>query len=223
VSLKGKQNPSDRLILALPKGRLFDPSLRLLKRVGITADGLTEEGRRLTVDLPEQRLRLMIVRAVDVPTYVEYGAADIGIVGKDQLLEQNREVYEPLDLEFGHCRVVLAEPAPGARPPVSVSSKVRVATKYPNITERFFSEKGIPVEIIKLYGSIELAPLVGLADQIVDLSATGETLRQHGLRVLEEITTSTARLIVNRASLKIKHARIKLLIRDIKSAIGKTT
>jgi ATP phosphoribosyltransferase len=185
----------------------------------------------LTVDLPEQKLRLMIIRAVDVPTYVEYGAADIGIVGKDQLLEQNREVYEPLDLGFGRCRVVLAQPSteaneggrgqgPGdTRRPAPLSTKVRVATKYPNITERFFLEKGVPVEIIKLYGSIELAPLVGLADQIVDLSDTGETLRQHGLEVVEGIAGSTARLIVNRASLKMKHERIKSLIRDIKQAV----
>jgi ATP phosphoribosyltransferase len=210
----------DPLVIALPKGRLFVPSLLLLKHLGASPEGLTEDGRKLTFDLPEQRLRLMIVRAVDVPTYVEYGAADLGIAGKDQLLEQNREVYEPLDLGFGRCRLVLAEPAlRGSNHPVS--TKVRVATKYPNITERFFSEKGIPVEIIKLYGSIELAPLVGLADQIVDLSDTGETLRQNGLAVLEQIAASTARLIVNRASLKIKHERIKSLIREVKRVLGR--
>jgi len=215
--MASRSDPSGKapLVIALPKGRLFEPTLRLLKRVGILFDA-TEENRRLTFELPDHRFRLMILRAVDVPTYVEYGAADIGIVGKDQLLEQNRAVYEPLDLGFGGCRVVLAQLREGFPDRLA---KVRVATKYLNITERYFSQKGIPVEIVKLYGSIELAPLVGLSDQIVDLSATGETLRQHGLIIVEEIAQSTARLIVNRASLKIKHKEIKSFIRELKEAL----
>lgn len=213
-----KKRQDKPLTFALPKGRLFNESLLLLKRLGIHVNGLVEDGRRLTFDTPDQRFRLLIIRAVDVPTYVEYGAADLGIVGKDQLLEQNREVYEPLDLGFGHCRVVLAQPYTVA--PVRVA-KVRVATKFPNVTERYFSEKGIPFETIKLYGSIELAPMVGLADQIVDLSASGETLRQHGLEVVEEIAWSTARLIVNRASLKIRHRKVKSLVHAIKGVVGK--
>ena len=216
MSIVGKA-AIDPLVIALPKGRLFEPTVLLLKRIGIPMDGIAEEGRRLTLDLPQHQLRLMIIRAVDVPTYVEYGAADIGIVGKDQLIEQNREVYEPLDLGFGECRLVLAQPN---RASLERCAKVRVATKYANTTERYFSRKGIPVEIIKLYGSIELAPLVGLADQIVDLSATGETLRQNGLTVVDEIAVSTARLIANRVSLKVKHQRMKRLIHQIKGALG---
>ena len=206
------ENP---LVIALSKGRLLAPSISFLKRLEITPAGLNEESRRLTFDQPEKNIRVILVRATDVPTYVEYGAADVGIVGKDLLLEQMRDVYEPLDLGYGPCKIVLAEREGGEIRPGG-RSKLRVATKYPNITERYFSEKGIPIEIVKLYGSIELAPLVGLAEQIVDLSSSGETLRAHPLKVVEELARCTARLIVNRASLKLKYPTVQELIEKIK-------
>ncbi|TAK07375.1 MAG: ATP phosphoribosyltransferase [Candidatus Manganitrophaceae bacterium] len=206
------------ITIALSKGRLLGLTIPFLSRLGIAPAELSEESRRLTFDVPEKKVKIILVRATDVPTYVEYGAADIGIVGKDLLLEQMREVYEPVDLGYGFCRIVLAEPSGngnGAGRP-NGHSKLRVATKYPNITERYFLEKGIPIEIIKLYGSIELAPLVGLADQIVDLTSSGETLRTHHLSVVDEIAQCTARLIVNRASLKIKYPAVQKLIAAVK-------
>ena len=161
------------------------------------------------------------MRATDVPTYVEYGCADIGVVGKDTLLEQNKDLYEPLDLKFGYCRLVVAEPKalrqnddPGSW------SNIRVATKYPNVTERYFAAKGIQVELIKLYGSMELAPLVGLSERIVDLVSTGATLRDNGMVEVETIAEITTRLIVNRASLKTKHARIRRIIDALEGVIG---
>ncbi len=209
------ENP---LVIALPKGRLLAPSILFLKQLEIAPPGLSEESRRLTFDQPEKNVRVILVRATDVPTYVEYGAADIGIVGKDLLLEQMRDVYEPLDLGYGPCRIVLAERDEGENR-TEGRSKLRVATKYPNITERYFSEKGIPIEIVKLYGSIELAPLVGLAEQIVDLSSSGETLRAHHLKVVDEIAQCTARLIVNRASLKLKYPTVRNMIETIKNRL----
>ncbi|MFY9268186.1 MAG: ATP phosphoribosyltransferase [Candidatus Manganitrophaceae bacterium] len=212
------------LTLALPKGKLLSPTVAFLNRLGIAPAGLSETSRRLTFDVPEKKIQLILVRATDVPTYVEYGAADVGIVGKDLLLEQMPDVYEPIDLGYGFCRLVLAAPDEKGEglAPSNGYSKLRVATKYPNITERYFSEKGVPIEIIKLYGSIELAPLVGLADQIVDLTSTGETLRTHDLSVVDEIAQCTARLIVNRASLKLKYPAIQELITAMKNALKET-
>ena len=208
------------ITLALSKGRLLRTTIPLLDTLGIAPAELSEESRRLTFDVPEKKVKIILVRATDVPTYVEYGAADIGIVGKDLLLEQMRDVYEPVDLGYGFCRIVLAGPSgngAGERP--NGHSKLRVATKYPNITERYFLEKGIPIEIIKLYGSIELAPLLGLSDQIVDLTSSGETLRTHHLSVVDEIAQCTARLIVNRASLKIKYPAVQKMIEAIKKEL----
>jgi len=214
------------LVIALPKGRLLDPSILLLKELGILPKGLTESSRRLIHDAEKKAVRVLLVRAVDIATYVEHGAADMGIAGKDLLLEQMRDVYEPVDLGYGSCKVVLAQPEPkgkgGASPEpgkASHQTKLRIATKYPNITERYFAEKGMPIEIVKLYGSIELAPLVGLADQIVDLSSSGETLRAHHLMVVEELVQCSARLIVNRASLRLKYPRIQNMIDTIKKAV----
>jgi ATP phosphoribosyltransferase len=163
----------------------------------------------------------MIVRATDVPTYVEYGCADLGIVGKDTLLEQEKDLYEPLDLRFGYCRMVVAEPAELSRDddPARWTS-IRIATKYPNCTERYFTGKGVQVEIIKLYGSIELAPLVGLSERIVDLVSTGETLKQNGLVEVETIAEITTRLIVNRASLKTRQKRISQIIKGLERHVG---
>lgn len=212
---------ADGLAIALPKGRLFAESLALFSRLGVEAVGALEEGRRLVVEDPARGWRFLSIRAADVPTYVEHGAADAGIVGKDQLLEQPRDVYEPLDLKFGHCRLVVAEPAALSRGDDPRRwSFVRVATKYPNLTERHFAARGVQVEVLKLGGSVELAPLVGLAERVVDLVATGRTLRENGLVEVEEIARASARLIVNRASLKTKHAEVRRLIEALQALVG---
>jgi ATP phosphoribosyltransferase len=203
------------LTLALPKGRLLKPALELLTRMGL--DGVDVASRKLIFADEQRDLRVLILKPGDIPTYVEYGAADLGIVGKDILLEQEPDVYEPLDLGFGFCRLVVAEPAElWERDDPAKWSWVRVATKYPNLTERYFSERGIQVELIRLDGSIELAPLVGLADRIVDLVQSGETLRANGLVEVAEIVRSTARLIVNRASLKTGYGPISGWIEAMK-------
>ena len=207
------------LTLALPKGRLLDPALALLEGMGIT--GLEADSRRLLFADPAAGLRFILLKPADVPTYVEYGAADLGIVGKDILLEQEPDVYEPVDLGFGFCRLVVAEPRElWERDDPAKWSWVRVATKYPRLTERYFSTRGIQVEMVRLDGSIELAPLVGLAERIVDLVQSGETLRANGLVEVAEILTSTARLIVNRASLKTGHARVSALIHAIRQEVS---
>jgi len=206
------------LSLALPKGKLLPPSIAFLGRLGISHPNLSKESRRLIFEFPDQEMRIVLVRATDVPTYVEHGATDLGIVGDDLLMEQMRDLYEPLDLEYGRCKVVLAEMnRKGTR--FSHFSKLRVATKYPNITDNFFSKKGVPIEIVKLYGSLELAPEMGLADQIVDISDTGETLRLHSLNVVEEIMSCSARLIVNRASWKLKYVVIQKWIQAIQRVL----
>lgn len=207
---------NDYITIAIPKGRILQESVALFKKIGINCDELLSDTRKLIFEDPEQRLRYMIVRATDVPTYVEYGCADLGIVGKDTLMEQQKDLYEPLDLKFGYCRLVVAEPAELSRTddPRSWSS-IRIATKYPNVTEQYFAGKGVQVEIIKLYGSIELAPLVGLSERIVDLVSTGETLRQNGLVEVETIAEITCRLIINRASLKTRHNRIAPMLEGL--------
>ena len=205
------------LAIALSKGKLFEPAMELLARVGLISRKISRESRRLVFENPASGTTIMIVRPSDVPTYVEYGAVDAGIVGADVLMEQATDVYEPLDLGFGACRLAVA--APAAIRSNGRVSKLRVATKYPNVTERHFTNKGIPIEIIKLYGSIELAPMVGLADCIVDLISTGKTLKAHHLVVKEIIASSTARLIVNRASLKLKYQRINELIEALRKGL----
>jgi len=205
------------LTIALSKGKLFEPAMELLARVGLISRKISRESRRLVFENPASGTTIMIVRPSDVPTYVEYGAVDAGIVGADVLMEQATDVYEPLDLGFGACRLAVA--APAAIKSNGRVSKLRVATKYPNVTERHFTHKGIPIEIIKLYGSIELAPMVGLADCIVDLISTGKTLKAHHLVVKEIIASSTARLIVNRASLKLKYQRINELIEALRKGL----
>lgn len=207
------------LTLALPKGRLLEPALTLLGGMGIK--GLDPDSRRLLLTDESTGLRFILLKPADVPAYVEYGAADLGIVGKDILLEQEPDVYEPVDLGFGFCRLVVAEPRElWERDDPAKWSWVRVATKYPNLTERYFSARGIQVEIVRLDGSIELAPLVGLAERIVDLVQSGETLRANGLVEVAEIVTSTARLIVNRASLKTAHARVSALIQAMRQEVS---
>jgi len=211
---------SKPLTLALPKGRLLKPSVALLRGMGF--DRIPVESRRLIFTDQLRGLRVLILKPVDIPAYVEYGAADLGIVGKDILLEQEPNIYEPLDLGFGFCRLVVAEPEElWKSDDPSKWSWVRVATKYPNLAERYFTERGIQVELIRLDGSLELAPLVGLAERIVDLVQSGETLRANGLVEVAEITKSTARLVVNRASLKTEYAEVSRFIGSMKAGVSR--
>ncbi|MCA9452041.1 MAG: ATP phosphoribosyltransferase [Nitrospiraceae bacterium] len=212
---------SERITIAFSKGKLLDPTLELFRQAGYTGYHVRADDRRLILEFPEHGHRVLIVRPSDVPAYVEYGAADLGVVGKDVLLEQSPDVYEPVDLNLGVCRLVVARPN-GPQLVQRMSSKLRVATKYPTITERYFNQQGLPVELIKLYGSIELAPLVGLADRIVDLVETGNTLKANNLVEDEVIAWSSARLIVNRASLKMKHAVITELIARVKKILSRS-
>ncbi len=211
---------SDYLTFALPKGRIMQDAMALFAKIGITCPEMDDPGRKLVFENHVDKFRFMAVRATDVPTYVEHGCADVGVVGKDTLLEQGKDLYEPLDLQFGYCRLVVAEPKALRQDDDPAGwSNIRVATKYPYVTEKFFASKGIQVEIIKLYGSIELAPLVGLAERIVDLVSTGGTLKDNGMVEVETIAEVTSRLIVNRASLKTKHRRITRLIEDLETVI----
>jgi ATP phosphoribosyltransferase len=206
---------TERLTLALPKGRLLDGALDLLRDVGV--DGVDQASRRLIFDDGGRGLRLLFLKPADVPAYVTYGAAHLGIVGKDILLEQEPDVYEPLDLGFGFCRLVVAEPRElFERDDPGKWSWVRVATKYPRLTEQYFSARGVQVELVRLDGSIELAPLVGLAERIVDLVQSGETLRVNGLVEVAEIARSTARVIVNRAAMKTEYTAVGRLIDELR-------
>jgi ATP phosphoribosyltransferase len=211
---------SQGVTIALSKGKLLLPTLALFRQAGYSGYHVQDGDRRLILEFPDHGHRILIVRPSDVPVYVEYGAADLGVVGKDVLLEQSPDVYEPVDLGLGVCKLVVAKPN-GQTPIQRLSSKLRVATKYPNMTERFFNQQGLPVELIKLYGSIELAPLVGLADRIVDLVETGKTLKANNLVEEEIIAWSSARLIVNRASLKMKHAMVTEVLTRIKKQVTK--
>jgi len=193
------------LTLALSKGRILEDSAPLLARLGLAPKSGLDD-RALRLPSRDRDVELLIIRPADVPTYVEHGAADLGIVGKDVLMEHGGDgLYEPLDLGFAKCRLVVAAP----RGRAATAQRPRVATKYPEITRRWFGEKGEQVEIIKLYGSMELAPLVGLADYIVDLVDTGNTLRANGLEEIETIAPITARLVVNKAAMKMKHASLR--------------
>ncbi len=209
------------LTIAIPKGRILSESIELFGKISINLDSMLEDSRKLIFEYPAQNLRALIVRATDVPTYVEHGCADIGIVGKDTLLEQGKDIYEPLDLGFGYCRMMVAGLAgDDVAQRTGQGAHIRVATKYPHIAERYFASRGVQAEIIKLYGSIELAPLVGLSECIVDLVSTGETLRQNGLIELENIAEITTRLVVNRASLKTKHVRIRSIIDGLEEVLS---
>lgn len=214
----------DALTLALPKGRVLKEAVSVFAAAGFPElREVLEDSRRLLFRFPARALTVLVVRDGDVPTYVEQGAADCGVCGKDVLLEQERAVYEPLDLGIGACRLVVAAPASpvdGGAPRAEAhrSGLPRVATKFPRLAARHYAQKGEQVEIIRLSGAIELAPLVGLAERIVDLVQTGETLRQNGLAEVETILHATSRLIVNRASLKTKPRRLNTLIADLRRA-----
>jgi ATP phosphoribosyltransferase len=208
---------NDLIAVALPTGRLFPEAVDLFVAQGFAGVKTLLDSRRLTVEDRAAGLRFLALKPVDIPVYVEHGAADMGIVGKDLLLEQGRDVYEPLDLGFGICRLVVAEPASvRLREVPQAVSCLRVATKYPRLTERHFSQKGIQVEIVHLSGSVELAPSMGLAERVVDLVDTGRTLRENGLVEVEEILRASARLIVNRASLKTRYEAIQKVIEALR-------
>ncbi|MCL4316144.1 MAG: ATP phosphoribosyltransferase [Gammaproteobacteria bacterium] len=208
------------LTIALSKGRILHETLPLLAHAGITPAEDVDKSRKLILATSQPDVKLLIIRATDVPTYVEYGAADLGVAGKDVLMEYDGDgLYEPLDLKIARCRMMVAG-VPGAPPS---GGRLRVATKYVNVTRRYYAEQGEQVEIIKLYGSMELAPLVGLAGRIVDLVDTGNTLKANGLAPLETIANISARLIVNKAAMKMKHARIKALIVKLAEAVEKNS
>jgi ATP phosphoribosyltransferase len=202
------------ITIALSKGRIFDETVPLLKAAGIVARGDPEKSRKLILRTNRNDVRLIIVRATDVPTYVQYGAADLGVAGKDVLDEHGGQgLYQPLDLKIARCRMVVAVPAGyDYRRAVRQGARIKVATKYVQTAREHFAAKGMHVDLIKLYGSMELAPLTGLADAIVDLVSTGKTLKANRLKVVEEIAPLSARLIVNQAALKVKRAAIQPLL-----------
>ncbi len=200
------------LTIAMPKGRLTDDALAFLGRAGYAIPTNGDATRKLVLDADDGRLRYILVKPSDVPIFVEYGAADVGIAGLDVLREANRDVYEPLLLPFGHCRLVVAGPAGRPGRPLRLERSPRIATKFPRLTEAFFRQRGIAPEIIFMSGSVELAPLVGLADLIVDLVQTGVTLRENGLAELRVILESQAVLIANRASYRLKAEPVRALI-----------
>ena len=209
----------DMITIAVSKGRIFDESLALMAKMNITVSQQDLEGRKLVLPTNQENIRLLIIRATDVPTYVQYGAAELGIAGKDILLEFNGQgIYEPLDLGIAKCRLMVAEVEDAKH---VGQRRMRVATKYVTSTRRHFAAKGQQVELIKLYGSMELAPMLGLADCIVDLVATGGTLKANGLVATEHIADISSRLIVNQAAMKIKSAKLKPLIEQFSLARDK--
>ncbi len=205
------------LTFALAKGRLANKTMELLEKIGITCDEMKDKDSRKLIFVNEElKLKFFLSKGPDVPTYVEYGAADIGVVGKDTILEENRRVYEVLDLGYGKCRMCVCGPR-NAKELLKHHEMIRVATKYPNIAkDYFYNMKHQTVDIIKLNGSVELGPIVKLSDVIVDIVETGSTLKENGLEVLEEIRPLSARMIVNQVSMQMEPERIKKLIADLK-------
>lgn len=206
------------LTFALAKGRLATKTLSILESIGITCEEMKDkDSRKLIFVNEEQKLKFFLAKATDVPTYVEYGAADIGVVGRDTILEEDKKIYEVLDLDIGKCRMCVAGPE-SARELLNSGQMIRVATKYPKIAkDYFFNKKHQTVEIIKLNGSIELAPIVGLSEVIVDIVETGTTLKENGLTVLEEILPLSARMVVNQVSMKMEHERIAAIIEKLRN------
>jgi ATP phosphoribosyltransferase len=210
-----------QLVIALSKGRIFKETLPLLEKSGIKPVDDPDSSRKLILDTNQPHIKLLIVRATDVPTYVQYGAADIGVAGKDVLLEHGGDgLYEPLDLRIARCKMMVAGKVEDQAQAEPVGARLRIATKYINSTQRYYAAKGQQVEVIKLYGSMELAPLVGLADRIVDLVDTGNTLKANGLTPLEHMADISSRLIVNKASMKMKHRAVKTLIDAMGQAVA---
>jgi ATP phosphoribosyltransferase len=214
-----KSGPQDRLVLALPKGRIMKHAARLFAEAGYDLSPIFDGSRKLQFDCGP--LHVLVVRSSDVPTYVAYGAADIGVAGRDVLDEQRRDLYEPLDLGIGACRMVVAEPSSS---PVDESShsQLRIATKYPVITRRYLQSRGITADVIKLQGAVELGPLTGLADRIVDLVETGETMRQNGLVVVDVVMHVTSRLVVNPTSLKLRSQAVADLVTRLGHVVARS-
>lgn len=208
------------LTFALAKGRLAKKTLALLEQIGITCEEMKDPDTRKLIFVNEElKMKFFLSKATDVPTYVEYGAADIGVVGKDTILEEGRNLYEVMDLGFGKCRMCVCGPA-SARELLKKNEIIRVASKYPVISKDYFNNrKHQTVEIIKLNGSVELAPIVGLSEVIVDIVETGSTLRENGLEVLEEVCPLSARMVVNQVSLKMENERIHRLLEDLNRLI----
>lgn len=209
----------DYLTIALPKGKVFGKSVKMLAKIGYTAEDLRDDSRKLIITNEKEKIRFIITKTADLPTYVEYGAADIGIIGKDVLMEDSKDVYELLDLKFSLCRIMVAVPEALKQEKLSDYAHMRVATKYPNIAEKFFHSMGMQMEFIKLNGSIELAPMVGLAEIIVDIVETGSTLKANNLVEVAHIQVATARLIANRVSFKMKFDRINKLTEELKALL----
>ena len=208
------------LTFALAKGRLATKTLSILETIGITCEEMKDKDSRKLICVNEElKLKFFLAKATDVPTYVEYGAADIGVVGRDTILEEDKKIYKVLDLDIGKCRMCVAGPE-SARELLNSGQMIRVATKYPKIAkDYFFNKKHQTVEIIKLNGSIELAPIVGLSEVIVDIVETGTTLKENGLSVLEEIIPLSARMVVNQVSMKMEHERIAAIIEKLRSRV----
>ncbi len=214
------------LTIALPKGKLATDSVKLLNQAGLNCGEIEEDSRKLMFEFPQAEVRIIICRPTDIPTYVEYGAADIGFVGKDTLVEQNLDVAELVDLKFGFCRFVVAMPEE-TQPPklpdgtydLSVLNHKRAATKFPRVAQMFFSERGMQVTPIKLHGNIELAPRVGLAEMIIDIVSTGATLKQNKLVEIAPIMEATTRMIANRVSYRLKYERIQGLAEKLRELV----
>ncbi len=207
------------LTIALGKGRLAKHTMELFEKIGITCEEMKDKSTRKLIFVNEEhKLRFFLAKGPDVPTYVEHGAADIGVVGRDTILEENRDIYEVLDMDYGKCRMCICGPKE-AKELLETKELIRVATKYPKIAKDYFYEKDQTVEIIKLNGSIELAPIVELSDVICDIVETGSTLRENGLVVLEEVCDLSARIVVNQVSMRMENERITKLISDLKKAL----
>ncbi|MFV1993002.1 MAG: ATP phosphoribosyltransferase [Acidiferrobacterales bacterium] len=216
---------NDTINIALSKGRVLEETLPLLARAGITPTEDPNKSRKLIFDTNNPKVKLTIIRAADVPTYVQFGAADLGVSGKDVLMEFNGEgIYELLDLNIARCRLMVAEPESLAKKDDPQQwTRLRIATKYVNITRKHFAAKGIQTDIIKLYGSMELAPLVGLADRIVDLVSTGATMKANKLVEVEHIADISSWLVANKASMKMKHESVKSLVNKLRDAVSKAS
>lgn len=207
---------SDVITIALSKGRIFKETMPLLAAAGIIPTDDPEKSRKLILDTNRDDVKLVVIRATDVPTYVQYGAADIGVAGKDVLLEHGAEgLYEPVDLKIASCKLMTAGPVDYTPP----TGRLRVATKFVNVTKEYFASIGQQVEVIKLYGSMELGPIVGLSDLIVDVVDTGNTLKANGLKPMDKIADISSRLIVNKASMKMKHDRLQQIIEQMRDAV----